>query len=369
MSATATRESQAATTTEEPPVENSAGTVDPAAGCPKCGNLDSWGTASWCPKCGYYPRLGTTVSGNPDTDGAAETTASPSSYMEALARLPQWSYFLAAGVVAIFVVSLAVRVITPDDSFSRSLWSVTQLFVGGGTFAAVHFYAFLRAGMKTSGLNAFDVIVHPIEVWRPSFRELPATARRIYAGAWGFTAALCAVVIIGGVRYSALTDDWGFKERPKQNLVKKIKDQMRAAEEENAEDADNLDDAINDRSGDDAKKNEEHELEMLSADCVVIGYNIDSESGAVKELVLASLVDEKLQYVGTVSAGISEEVQGDLKSRLPKLTQEQPLLKCPVSAIWVKPVVTCRTSFKSWSDSKRMQQPEFKELLADTDVK
>jgi hypothetical protein len=365
MSATATHESQ---TAENPPAQDTAGSVDPAAGCPKCGNPDSWGTASWCPKCGYYPRLGTTVSGDPQSAGAPETAASPSSYREALARLPPWSYILASGVVAIFFVSLAVRVITPDDSFSRSLWSVTQLLVGGGTFVAVHIYAFLRAGMKTSGLEAFDVITHPIEVWRPSFRELPGTARRIYAGAWGFTAALCATVIIGGIRYSVLTDDWGFKERPKQNLAKKIREQMLAAAEEGEEGADSLDDAINDLAGDDKKKDEEHDLEMLSADCVVIGYNIDSESGAVKELVLASLVDEKLQYVGTISGNIPDDVQEELKSRLPTLTQEKPFLACPVSATWVKPVVTCRTSFKSWSDTKRMQQPEFRELLAETGI-
>lgn len=363
MSATATHESQ---TAENPPAEEAAGTADPAAGCPECGNLDSWGTASWCPKCGYYPRLGTTVSRDPHSADALESAASPSSYREALARLPKWSYILASGVVAIFFVSLAVRVITPDDSFSRSLWSVTQLLVGGSTFVAVHIYAFLRAGMKTSGFDAFDVIIHPIEVWRPSFRELPDTARRIYAGAWGFTAALCAMVIIGGIRYSVLTDDWGFRERPTKNLSKKIREQMLAAAREGE---DSLDDAINDLAGDEKKKDEEHDLEMLSADCVVIGYNIDSESGAVKELVLASLVDEKLQYVGTVSGGIPEDVQEDLKSRLPGLAQDEPLLKCPVSAKWVKPIVTCRTSFKSWSDTKRMQQPVFKQLLADTDVK
>ncbi|HTI50198.1 MAG TPA: hypothetical protein VL475_04575 [Planctomycetaceae bacterium] len=367
MSATATLENQTATA-EKPSTQEAAATADPAAGCPKCGNLDSWGTASWCPKCGYYPRLGTMVGGDPATEGT-ETHASPSSYREALARLPRWSYVLAAGVVAIFFVSLAVRVVTPDDSFSRSLWSVLQLFVGGGTFVVVHFYAFLRAGMKTDGFSAFDVIVHPIEVWRPSFRELPGTARRIYAGVWGFTAALCAILIIGGIRYSVLTDDWGFKERPKQNLMKKIKEQMLAAAKEGEEGADNLNDAINDFAGDDKKKEEEHELEMLSADCVVIGYNIDNETGAVKELVLATIVDEKLQYAGTISSGIPEEVQEALTAKLPKLAQEQPFLKCPVSAKWVKPVVTCRTSFKSWSENKRMQQPEFKELLADTDVK
>jgi hypothetical protein len=356
-----------ATAATSPTAANS---TEAAAGCPKCGNLDSWGTASWCPKCGYYPRFGTTVA----LEGAAAATQdglpAPSSHLEALARLPKWAYVLAGGIVAIFVISVAVRVVIPDDSLVRSLWSITQLVVGGGTFIAMHVYAFLRAGMKTDRLNFFDMIVHPIEVWRPSFQELPATSRRIWAGAWGFMASACAILIIGGIRYSALTDDWGFKERPKQNLMKKIKDQLLANAKDAEEGADNLEDAINDFAGDDEAKNKgKHELEMLSADCVVVGFNIDKNTGEIRDLVLASVIDERLQYAGMVTGGIPPELQKQLRDKLPALAQEEPFLKCPVAATWVKPVVTCRTSFKSWSDNKRMQQPVLKELLADTDAR
>ena len=108
---------------------------------------------------------------------------------------------------------------------------------------------------------------------------------------------------------------------------------------------------------------------LRTADCVVVGYNVDKSTGQVTELVLASVVDEKLQYVGTVSGNIPPEIEQQLQKKLPVLEQEQPFLKCPVAAKWVKPVVTCRASFKSWSENKRMQEPVFKELLADTDSK
>ena len=108
---------------------------------------------------------------------------------------------------------------------------------------------------------------------------------------------------------------------------------------------------------------------MLSADCVIVGYNVDSNTGEIRDLVLATVIDERLQYAGTVSGNIPPEMQEQLRERFDRITQEQPFLKVPVAAKWVKPVVTCRTSFKSWSENKRMQQPVVTELLADTDAK
>lgn len=366
------KSSTSATATPATPATSSP--AQPAAGCPKCGNLDSWGTASWCPQCGYYPRLGTCVAPDASTGAAREGEAAPSTYLEALSRLPKWAYVLAAGVVAIFVESVAARVVTPDDSLARSLWSLAQLAIGGGTFIVMHTYAFLRAGMKSDRLNYFDIIIHPIDVWRPSFQELPVSARRIWAGTWGFMAAVCAMLIIGGIRYSALTDDWGFRARPKQSLMKKIKDQLLANARDAEEGADNLNDSIKDFAGDDdakkaAQKKTQSELDVLSADCVVVGYNVDKNTGAIRDLVLATVIDEKLQYAGLVTGNIPEEMQEQLREKLTGLAQEQPFLKCPVTATWVKPVVTCRASFKSWSENKRMQEPVLKELLADTDLK
>jgi ATP dependent DNA ligase C terminal region len=343
-----------------------------AAGCPKCGNPDPWGTASWCPQCGYYPVLGTCVTSIAEEGPAAGTSPEdlppPSSHLEALARLPKWAYVLAAGVLVIFAVSVTVRVVTPDDSLARSLWSLAQLAIGGVTFISMHVYVFFKAGAKADRFSFFDLIIHPIDVWRSSFQELPATSRRIWTGTWGLMAALCAMLIIGGIRYSALTDDWGFKARPKKNLMKKITDQMIANAKE-GDPGEEADDEAAKKKKEDEKKKKKSDIEMLSAECVIVGFNADRNTGEIKDLVLATIVDEKLQYAGTVTGNIPPEMQEQLRERLPKLTQDQPFVKCPVSALWVKPIVTCRTSFKSWSNNKRMQQPAVKELLADTDAK
>ncbi|MGQ0634780.1 MAG: ATP dependent DNA ligase [Planctomycetaceae bacterium] len=351
-------------------------TGKPADGepCPKCGAVESWGTASWCPHCGYYPRLNVCTSPEGRAKLHGEVHNAPSNHWEALSRLPQWAYVLAGGVLAIFVLSVFVRAATPDDSFARSAWSVTQLFLGGLTFIVIHCYAFIRASMKSDGHSYWDVIVHPLEVWRPTFRELPATAKRVWAGLWGFTAAACAILIIGGIDYEVLTRDWGFKERPKQNLMKQIKDQMMANARDVEKGADDLGDAVKDFAGDDsamnkAKDKKEADLEILSAECVVVGFNVNKETGKVSELLLASIVDGKLVYVGTIAKGIPPDVEEQLTARLPQLQQDRPFVKCNYLATWVKPTVTCRAAFQAWTENKLMERPVFKGLLAEVDEK
>ncbi len=106
---------------------------------------------------------------------------------------------------------------------------------------------------------------------------------------------------------------------------------------------------------------------MQSSECVVIGYNRDRATGNVSELLLGSIVDGELKYVGSVSEGIPENIQQQLSQRLPALERKSAIINCPHDAVWVKPVIGCMASFKSWSEDKRMEQPVFKELLADID--
>ena len=113
------------------------------------------------------------------------------------------------------------------------------------------------------------------------------------------------------------------------------------------------------------KSEAESELEMLSNDCVVVGYNVNPADGSVAELLLASVVDRELKYVGAVQKGIPDEVRTELASRLPGLKRQTPFVKCSNSAVWVKPIVACRTKFKAWTEDQKMTDVTFKELLAD----
>src|SRR5437016_3947265 len=105
----------------------------PDVGCPKCGNLESWGCSSWCPNCGYYPRLGTSIT-EPEAVAvvATESCFAPSSTLDVWRYAPVWMKVLIVGVLGIFGGSIAVRVLTPDKSIIRSLIGTCELLVGLG---------------------------------------------------------------------------------------------------------------------------------------------------------------------------------------------------------------------------------------------
>src|SRR5204862_5619292 len=132
-----------------------------------------------------------------------------------------------------------------------------------------------------------DALLHPVEAWRPTVDGLPQTARRSWLAAWGFTAAICAMVIVGGIRYSALVDDWGFRKRIDAALSRHVA----SSDKENPEGSMTL-------AAENAKRGD---LDVLALDCVVVGYNLSVRDGVITNLLLASLVDGHLQYVGTVS--------------------------------------------------------------------
>jgi len=351
----------------------SADPAKPAVGCPNCGDLESWGRASWCPHCGFYPRLGICV--EPAMETRCVALPAPKSPLEMWARLPAWAKVLCCGVLAIFGLSILIRLGTAPKTFARSLCGVAQLAAGTGIFLTLHALAVLTATMKANRLGFIDAILHPFEVWRPTLQDLPRTGRRVCLATWGFTAAFCAITVIGGIRYSALVDDWGFKKRAAPNLMEEIRKSLvdKANEDEGA---DTLEDAVKDLAGEEGESDsekkdpetaaeEESELDMLTSECVVIGYNTDRSNGNVSELLLGSVVDGELKYVGSVTEGIPEGVQQQLLQKLPPLERKTAFIKCPHDAVWVKPVIGCKAGFKSWTEDKLMQQPVFKELLAE----
>ncbi|HEY3962970.1 MAG TPA: hypothetical protein VGM05_00310 [Planctomycetaceae bacterium] len=336
------------------------------AGCPKCGNLESWGCSSWCPECGYYPRLETSVGDAAALEApAAKTSVAPRSPLDVWQHAPAWIKVLCLGILAIFGGSLAGRLLTPDNSVARSLWGTCQLIIGFGVFAVFHLLATLKATFKNNRTGFIDCIIHPFDVWRPTIHELPGTARRVWLAVWGLTAAVCAVVLVGGIRYSVLVEDWGFRERAKADIAAQIRAKAMEEAMAGARKAESLEDAVKNAAANGKNKEQESELEMQANDCVVVGYNINPADGTVTELLLASVVDNQLKYVGTVQQGIPDEVRAELASRLPDLKRQTPFVKCSGSAVWVRPIVACRTKFKAWTDDKVMTGVTFKELLAD----
>ena len=104
-----------------------------------------------------------------------------------------------------------------------------------------------------------------------------------------------AVAVIGGVRYSAIFDDWGFEKQATPNLLNEITKQAR---EHEGEGADSLEDAVNDFAGEEEPVEEEPVIvERFAMDCLIIGYTGNSPD-KFDGLVLAALLRGRLQYVG-----------------------------------------------------------------------
>src|SRR5262245_26246611 len=171
-------------------------------GCPMCGNLESWGNSSWCPECGFYPRLG--ISLGPSVNSRQHIGGEPTSGGVSWQRIPLWAKILAAGVVAIVAANIAARVAIPKVGSIRPLMAFLELVAGLCVASLMHCAAFFKAAMSNHHFCLIDSVLHPVETWKPTIHELPCTARRIWLGAWGLTGAVCAVFVIGGIRYSAL---------------------------------------------------------------------------------------------------------------------------------------------------------------------
>jgi hypothetical protein len=227
----------------------------------------------------------------------------------------------------------------------------------------------VRATIRYVNFGFVDAMLHPIDAWRPTFRELPALAPRVWLAAWGLTGAVCAIVILGGVRYAVLVEDWGFR-KPVNGAVR-ARVRISALEKAVAEGAlaEDFEKAATERAEIEARIAAEAEargidLDVISADCVVIGFKLNAD-GSVSELLLASLVGEELHYVGSVSDGIPDDVRRDLAARLQTITRDKPFVECSAAGTWVKPIITCKTNFKSWTPDKQFYDVTFKELLGD----
>src|SRR5205085_94427 len=101
-------------------------------------------------------------------------------------------------------ISVCGRLLTPDDSPQRCWWAVAQLTIGISLFSTGHITAYLFAAIKSDKIGPMAIVFKPIEVWEWSIRQLPDHAWRLWIGVWGMMACLCALVIVGGINYSAM---------------------------------------------------------------------------------------------------------------------------------------------------------------------
>jgi DNA ligase D-like protein (predicted ligase) len=99
-----------------------------------------------------------------------------------------------------------------------------------------------------------------------------------------------------------------------------------------------------------------------SLPCAIVGYQ-EARHG-LKRLLLATVRDGVLRYVGRLSRGLTDPTRGELARRLAALRRRpQPLVSCAQLACWVEPELYCRVQFSGWTRHGHLRHAVFRGLL------
>ncbi len=327
--------------------------------CKNCGRTEPWTETEWCPTCGYSERFGRTFDlGQQSEDWDPE----PTDLSDAIAP---WVRILGAGVVALFLVGIAVRFTLPTST--RAVWTMFQVLAGLLLFATGHLAAYMAAVSESDKFGPVDLFMKPFGIWRPTTRDLPKNAWRIWCAGWGVTAVLVAVAVVGGINWMGIfEEDWGFKKSAEVNLVKEVTKRARAEREGGP---DTLEEALDEVAGEEeATAEEEKKQEIVrkeEVDVLVLGY-VPGTRGRIQSLMLASMFRRKLQYVGSLPfATLPDDVQAALTRELPTIQRPTPFVDVSHGGTWVEPQKVLRVNFVKWSSKGRLDNPVFDEMLED----
>lgn len=339
-----------------------------AGACPKCGgkliNPDELG---WCPKCGYCQSLEADAGTKALLGTSKVTKVSPFGVVEfgqLLSRVPSWLRILLFGCVVLAVVSTVAGYCLPRDSIWRALWSSIQLAGGLISIFAAQCLALSIIAPEDDKLGPRDLII-PGRLWKLTLARLPETRKQTWMGAWGACAGLTAVFLVGGLDY------WFQFYKPKKLAEKNLL--MAAAALAKGDEGKGLVESVQDMADTQdltkAKENQKTEKKKTeiqrteTAQCVIIGYQVD-EKKQVTGILVAALLADRIRYAGIVREGITDRVSADLKERLaPLQTKDSYIPNLNVDALWVKPAVFCEIEHAGLDDSQRMKHGLFKDLL------
>jgi len=332
--------------------------VSAAEACPNCGSTEPWGGASWCPECGFYPKLNKCVGG-----GCAEAKIDqePAKLID---LFPPWTWVLGGGMAAIIVFSIIVRTSLGAEHPQRGLIALSQFIVGLIVLLVAQGAAFMKAVSMGSEFGPPDIFMKPFEIWKYSVQDLPKSAKKFWLMGWSLTIAISALTIIGGIRYSAIFDDWGYQKSAQANLLQSISKMA----QENAEEGDegNLEDSIDNFANGESPEDEDDLKQYEPVDCLIVGYTKSANSG-ISTLLLAKTVKNELKFVGSLPARqLPKEAQASLLRRMQNLRQAKPFVKMSLGGIWLKPVLMCKVSSKNFEKNKKLKGVKFESLLRDT---
>ena len=368
--------------------------------CPQCKSTSSWGENSWCPECGYYPKFAglntpapepveepeptptmqESISINPpppptldsdtvvlDTDTVPdmvvpgnlrqpETAEADEATPEKTDGIPSWAKVLAGGIVAIILGSIAVRVWIHINGGRRALFAIGEMLTGVACILGGTIFEFIQCRKSDKDLSVFAIVMHPIDLWRPAFEQMPETRKRVWILSWGITMIFAANILVGGIKYSGIyTNDWGF-EQPKTNKL--VIGPEALAGLGNEKDVD-LEQVI-----------EEYRQALAAGQPVEpptvdgIVYGVLADGNLEMGRILVARRRGKLKHCATI---LGTELEEDDYDRLLTMVSENLTTEAPVStflnATWVKPIIRMKLTFADAVGSE-LVDPRFHSLEA-----
>jgi hypothetical protein len=288
-------------------------------------------------------------------------------FFDAMQNMPTWVWLLFTGVFVLIAVAFTADYHLPPNSRPRALWATIQLGLGLAAFIGAQTWALIKLMPRTDRLSAIDAL-YPLRLWPAIFEELPDTCRPLCLAAWGLTAVLSAVLVVGGLSY------WLPKKKPVHFKVGNGEFHITDVEDPNGVDSsgdnglpatdagDESEDWSGDpSSGDPEDPNADH---RPTANCVVIGY-VKDKKGALEGLVLALESEENgLRYVGVVRHGITPENAKVILQRLaPLARRDPPVPGVTFKATWLKPEVRCIVLQSGLGSKGTLVDPSLEGLL------
>jgi hypothetical protein len=146
---------------------------------------------------------------------AAGHSHRPESYAEVVKAIPLWIHVLWVGVAGIFVMSVFMTLRLPKFGYERAVWTLMQAGLGFIAAAVAHVLVFFKAIPATDKYGPFDLFVKPLDFWRYALHKMPSGAWRLWMFAWGLTAVLSAIVLIGGINYSSIFETKSTQKKSK----------------------------------------------------------------------------------------------------------------------------------------------------------
>jgi bifunctional non-homologous end joining protein LigD len=98
--------------------------------------------------------------------------------------------------------------------------------------------------------------------------------------------------------------------------------------------------------------------------CVIVGYRPGREG--IPRLLLAAVQEGQLHYVGQVRPRGAPPAGVALRQRLAAQRRQQPLVRCPLQACWVEPVLYCRVKHQGWTARGQLRAAVFCGLMEET---